>query len=319
MLAPEILQRLYVTMYRIRVFETRCIALYRAGDIRGYFHPSLGQEGVAAGVCAALGPDDSILSTHRGHGHCIARGMRTDRMVAELLGKDTGYCRGRGGSMHIADAEAGNLGANGIVGAGIPMAVGAALAYSIRGESRLSVVFFSDGAANNGVFAESMNLAAIWNLPVLLVLENNQYAATTPVEATSRNPVLSARAAGYGVAAEKVDGNDVEAVYDAALRGRALCMSGKGPFLLEALTYRHMGHHVNDPGTYMPAEKLAMYKEHRDPVVTARAPLVEALGEAAVRTLEAATEAEIEEAVAFGRNSPEPGLEEFLLETRRFA
>ena len=319
MLEPAILQQLYLTMYRIRVFETRCIALYRAGDIRGYFHPSLGQEAVAAGVCAALDSRDSILSTHRGHGHCIARGMHMDRMVAELLGKDTGYCRGRGGSMHIADPETGNLGANGIVGAGIPMAVGAALAYSIRGEDRLSVVFFSDGAANNGVFAESMNLAAIWNLPVLLVLENNQYAATTPVERTSRNPILSTRAAGYGVAALQVDGNDVGTVYDAAVRGRAMCRAGKGPFLLEALTYRHIGHHVNDPGTYMPAAKLAMYKEQKDPVLTTRPLLAKILGEDGVKSLEAAADVEMEEAVAFARGSAEPGLEEFLLETGRYA
>ena len=319
MLEPALLQSLYNAMYRIRIFETRCIALYRAGDIRGYFHPSLGQEAVAAGVCAALDSRDSIISTHRGHGHCIARGMQMDRMVAELLGKETGYCRGRGGSMHIADPEMGNLGANGIVGGGIPMGVGVALAYSIRGEDRVSAVFFSDGAANNGVFAESMNLAAIWNLPALLVLENNQYAATTPVESTTRNPVLSARAAGYGVAAEHVDGNDVEAVYAAAARGRALCRSGKGPFLLEAVTYRHMGHHVNDPGTYMPADKLAMYREQKDPVLVTRPLLVKALGEEGVKALEAAADREMDEAVAFARSSAEPGLDEFLRETERYA
>jgi len=319
MLEPELLTRLYLTMLRIRVFETQCIALYRNGDIRGYFHPYLGQEAIAAGVCAALGPEDAILSTHRGHGHCIARGMRLDRMVAELLGKATGYCGGWGVSMHIADPETGNIGANGIVGGGIAMGVGTALAYSIRGEKRVAVPFFSDGAVNGGAFTESLNLAAIWNLPVFFVLENNRYAATTPVESASRDPNLFTRATGYGVPAVQVDGNDVQAVYRQAEEAVALCRAGKGPFLMEAMTYRHMGHHVNDPGTYMPADKLSYYKGQKDPVRTARDLLLQSVAREAIEELEKGVEKEMADAIAFARGSPEPSLEDFLRETRRYA
>ena len=174
MYSKEFLADLYRKLYTIRVFETRCIKLYRQGLIRGYYHPYLGEEAIAAGVCAALNEDDYIVSTHRGHGHCIAWGAELKRMIAELLGRETGYCGGRGGSMHIADVRTGNLGANGIVGGGIPMGVGAALGSSIRGDGKVTGIFFSDGAANNGIFPEAMNLAAIWDLPVILVLENNQ-------------------------------------------------------------------------------------------------------------------------------------------------
>jgi TPP-dependent pyruvate/acetoin dehydrogenase alpha subunit len=318
MIGSEHLLEIYATMYKIRVFETRCIGLYRAGDIRGYFHPYLGEEAIAAGVCAALEPRDAVLSTHRGHGHCIARGMRLDRMVAELLGRETGYCRGRGGSMHIADPGAGNLGANGIVGGGIPLAVGVGLAFSQRGEDRVVAAFFSDGATNNGVFAESLNLAAIWNLPVLFVLENNQYAATTPVERTSRSASLHGRASGYGVKSSQVDGNDVQAVYEETGQAVALCRAGSGPFLLEAMTYRHMGHHVNDPGSYMPPERLAYYRE-RDPVLAVRAALARSSREGEIRAIEEAVEKEMEEAIAFAKSSPPPDREEFLKEAERYA
>jgi len=239
---------LYRTVYTIRAFENRCIKLYRQGLIRGYFHPYLGQEAIAAGVCAALGPQDYIVSNHRGHGHCIARGADLGRMTAELLGKATGYCGGRGGSMHIADSETGNLGANGIVGAGIPIGVGAALGARIRGEDRVTAVFFSDGASNNGVFPEAMNLAAIWGLAVIFVLENNQYAVSTPVESVTRDPDLYKRGLAYGIESFPVDGNDVVEVYAKSCEAAATCRRGDGPVLIEAKTYRQMGHHVNDPG-----------------------------------------------------------------------
>ncbi len=315
----ELLAELYKTLYTIRVFETRCIKLYRQGLIRGYFHPYLGEEAIATGVCAALKDRDYIVSTHRGHGHCIARGADIKKMIAELLGKETGYCGGRGGSMHIADFARGNLGANGIVGAGIPIGVGAALGTKIRGEDRVTAVFFSDGASNNGVFAESLNLAAIWNLPVIFVLENNHYAVSTPIESVSRNADLYTRGLGYGVESLKTDGNDVLEVLREAKEAAAKCRQGKGPILLEAKTYRHLGHHVNDPGLYMPKEKLDHYKS-RDPVDIGRKHLLE-IGKAAPEeavAIEAGVEQEIEEAVNFALQSPAPSVEQFLSEVEKY-
>ena len=310
----EFLAELYRRLYTIRVFETRCIRLYRQGEIRGYFHPYLGEEGIAVGVCAALREPDYIVSTHRGHGHCIARGASLERMAAELLGRESGYCRGRGGSMHIADLGTGNLGANGIVGAGIPLGVGAALGARIRGEQRVAVVFCSDGASNNGVFAESLNLAAIWDLPLIVVIENNQYAVSTPIRSVSRTEDLYVRAAGYGVAASKVDGNDVLEVYERASGAAEDCRAGKGPVLIEAVTYRQTGHHVNDPGAYMPRDKVEFYKAH-DPVAIGRKYLLEHAPERVVQQLEREVEAAMERAVQFARESPQPDVAAYLGET----
>jgi acetoin:2,6-dichlorophenolindophenol oxidoreductase subunit alpha len=307
----EFLADLYRTMYTIRVFETRCIQLYRQGFIRGYFHPYLGEEAIATGVCAALEDGDYIASTHRGHGHCIARGGQIDLMAAELLGKSTGYCKGLGGSMHIADVQAGNLGANGIVGAGIPIGVGAALSCSLRETDRVAVTFTSDGAANNGVFGEALNLAAIWNLPFILVVENNQYAVSTPIESVSRDPDLYRRGLAYGVHSLQLDGNDVLEVYSRTVDAVALCRKGQGPVLLEAKTYRQTGHHVNDPGNYMPQERLTHYRE-KDPVVLGRRYLLEAgAEEEEIRRMEQAVEAAMDRAVEFAKESPELTLQEF--------
>lgn len=310
---------LYRQVYLIREFETRCIKLYRQGLIRGYFHPYLGEEAIAVGVCAVLEARDHIVSTHRGHGHCIARGADLKRMVAELLGKATGYCGGRGGSMHIADLETGNLGANGIVGAGIPIGVGAALASSIRGDGAVTAIFFSDGASNNGVFAEAMNLAAIWNLPVLLVLENNQYAVSTPIEKVCRTGDLCHRGIGYGVESLVVDGNDVLEVCEAARAAAEKCRQGRGPVLLEAKTYRQMGHHVNDPGTYMPRDKLDHYLA-RDPLILARQHLVEQGGasEGEMAAIAAQVDEVLDEAVEFAKASPEPDVATFLQEVETY-
>ncbi|MBN1835171.1 MAG: thiamine pyrophosphate-dependent dehydrogenase E1 component subunit alpha [Spirochaetales bacterium] len=310
----ELLKRMYRQLYTIRVFETRCMKLYRSGDIRGYLHPYLGEEAIAVGTCAALEERDYIVSTHRGHGHCIARGAGLERMVAEIIGRETGYCRGRGGSMHIADFDTGNLGANGIVGGGIPLGVGAALGTWVRGEDRVTVIFFSDGASNNGVFAESLNLAAIYSLPAVFVLENNRYAAQTPVETTSRLQELYRRGLGYGVESWGVDGNDLAAVYASARRAVELCRSGQGPVLIEARTYRHQGHHVNDPGSYMPQEELEFYKSKKDPVALTRAALAREVDEKQIAALERAVDQEMEEAVEFARRSPEPDVQEFLRE-----
>ncbi len=317
MATRDLLQRLYRQLFTIRVFETRCIQLYRSGAIRGYFHPYLGEEAIAVGVCAALRPQDYVLSTHRGHGHCIARGAALDRMMAELLGRATGFCRGRGGSMHIADAATGTLGANGIVGGGIPMGVGAALGAKLRGEDRVAAVFFSDGAAGNGVFPESLNLAALWDLGVLFVIENNHYAVSTPVEQSAREPRLHLRAAGYGVDGHQVDGNDALAVLKAAEAAVARCVAGRGPVVLECDTWRHQGHHVNDPGDYMPKDRTAYFKNQHDPVSIGRARLREVAEEAEVCAIEEAVRGEIEGAVAFAMASPQPDVEEFLAEAGR--
>jgi len=315
MYSRQFLEQLYRTLYTIRVFETQCIRLYRQGLIIGYFHPYLGEEAVAAGVCASLREDDYIVSTHRGHGHCIARGGELKRMMAEVLGREAGYCRGRGGSMHIADMTKGNIGANGIVGGGIPIGVGAGVGISVRGSDQVVVIFFSDGACNNGVFAESLNLAAIWDLPVVFLLENNQYAVSSPIEQMSRIPDLYRRAEGYGVQACGVDGNDVLAVYEKAKEAVQTCRQGKGPVLIEAKTYRHGGHHVNDPGLYMPKEQLEYYKA-RDPVRIGREYLLEQrkCTEQEVLAIEQEINSQMEEAIEFAKNSPEPSVEKFLEE-----
>lgn len=302
---------LYRTLYTIRLFETRCVQLYREGLIRGYFHPYLGEEAIATGVCAALTEKDMIASTHRGHGHCIARGADLRAMVAELLGRKSGYCQGLGGSMHIADVAAGNLGANGIVGGGLPIAVGAALASKLRGDDRVTVVFASDGAVNNGVFCESLNLAALWSLPLIIVIENNQYAVSTPVEQATREPDLYRRGQAFKVASQQVDGNDVLIVYEAAEEAARKCREGLGPALIEARTFRHGGHHVNDPGTYMPRERLDYYKS-RDPIDCGRRSLLAGgIPEEEVRGLESGVEQMLEEAIEFAKNSPEMQAEEF--------
>ena len=313
MYPKEFLKKIYEKLYTIRIFETECIRLYRQGLIRGYFHPYLGEEAIAVGVCAALDDKDYITSTHRGHGHCIARGAEIKRMVAELFGKKSGYCRGLGGSMHIADFSSGNLGANGIVGGGIPLGTGAALGASLRGEDSVSVVFTSDGAANNGVFAETLNLAAIWNLPLLLVVENNQYAASTPIEQSTREPDIYKRGIGYGVESFSVDGNDVLNVYERAKDSVDICRKGCGPVLMEAKTYRHGGHHVNDPGLYMPEDLVAYYKA-KDPVTIGRKYFLKngKATEEEIKTLEESVERIMKDAVEFARESPEMTVDEFL-------
>jgi pyruvate dehydrogenase E1 component alpha subunit len=306
---PEsILLKMYRTIYATRQFELACIGYYRQGLIRGYLHPYLGQEAVAAGACAALRPDDYIASTHRGHGHCIAKGADLRRMMAEIMGRATGYCKGRGGSMHISDADLNNLGANGIVGGGIPIATGAAMGIRVKGTDQVVVSFFSDGASNNGVFAESMNMAGIFRLPIIYMLENNHYAVSTPIECATGCCDLAGRGPAYGVPGVCVDGNDAAAVYRETRMAAARARRGEGPTLIEARTYRHGGHHVNDPGLYMDPATLAKWKE-RDPLVLMR----QAIGdERLTAAIEAEVNAEMEAAAEFARNSPEPGVEEFL-------
>jgi TPP-dependent pyruvate/acetoin dehydrogenase alpha subunit len=302
----EFLVSLYKTMYTIRHFEQRCIQLYRQGRILGYFHPYLGEEAIAVGVCAALREDDYIVSTHRGHGHCIAKGADLKKMVAELFGKEDGYCCGLGGSMHIADPAKHNLGANAIVGANVPHAVGAALSIKMQNRDQVSVAFSSDGAANNGVFFEALNLAGIWSLPFILVIENNQYAVSTPIEKATRDVDLYKRGAALGIESKPIDGNDVLVVYENTRKVVEKCRKGKGPVLLEAKTYRHGGHHVNDPGNYLPKDKLDYYLSI-DPIAIGKKHCLEKANvpQEEINEIESTIRAQMEEAIEFARQSPE--------------
>jgi pyruvate dehydrogenase E1 component alpha subunit len=309
----KFLKEVYRKLYLIRQFETECIKLYRQGLIRGYFHPYLGEEAIAVGVCAALSKDDYIVSTHRGHGHCIANGASIDRMIAELLGKKDGYCKGLGGSMHIADTTKGNLGANGIVGAGIPIGVGAALGSKIKKDGKVTVTFSSDGSVNNGVFCEALNLSAAWNLPFILVIENNQYAVSTPISQSTRESDLFKRGESLGVRSKRLDGNNVFEVYEEAQSAIKECRNGKGPYLIEAVTYRHGGHHVNDPGHYLPKEELDFYLSN-DPLIRCKNFLIEnsGIGEDEILEIEENVLSEIDKAIDFAKQNPELTKQEFL-------
>ncbi len=315
----KLLMAMYEKALTIRLFEKAAIAQYRIGNIYGYLHPYLGEEGVAVGAISALQPDDYIVSTHRGHGHAIAKGHDISLMMAELFGKDTGYCKGRGGSMHVANLAQYNLGANGIVGGGIPIATGAGMAIKQKKTGQVAMGFFSDGAVNNGVFHESLNLAAIYDLPVVYVLENNQYAAATPYEKMNRNDDLSVYAKGYKIPGVTVDGNDALAVYAAATEAVKLARSGKGPSLIECKTYRHQGHHVNDPGIYMPQDVMAAYKA-KDPVDQLRDHLMseKSVSDDQIAEIDQRVEELVEQAVQFAVESPAPSAEQFLAEIPQF-
>jgi pyruvate dehydrogenase E1 component alpha subunit len=255
-----------LTMWTIRRFEEAVDDLFARGLMHGTMHLSIGQEASATGACLALRTDDAITSTHRGHGHCIAKGADLTRMMAELLAKETGYCRGRGGSMHIADTATGNLGANGIVAGGIPIAAGAALAYQLRGEDRVVACFFGDGAANEGAFHEAVNLAAIWKLPVVFICENNKYGMSFSTEKSMAIENISERAAGYGIPGVTVDGNDLDAVHEAVSAAVARARAGEGPTLVENLTYRWKGHSKSDKNLYRTKEEIAEWRS-KDPIL----------------------------------------------------
>ncbi len=304
---------LYTTMYKIRNFEEKAIKLYREGLIRGYFHPYLGEEAIATGVCAAMEEQDYITSTHRGHGHCLAWGADLKLMFAEVLGKENGYCKGLGGSMHIADYTKHNLGANGIVGSGVPIAVGAALGISIRNEKQMVSTFISDGGSNIGSFLEGLNLAAAWKLPVLFVIENNQYAVSTPIEESTGETELYKRGIGFGIESVRFDGNDVLEVYKIAKSFVDRCKKGEGPFLMECITFRKSGHHVNDPGLYLPKKKVDYYKLH-DPLLIGKKHLTELAGlsENDIAEIEKPVMAEIKDAIDFAIKSPEMSEGNFL-------
>lgn len=310
----ELLKTLYSLVVTIRRFEETAIAQYRLGNIRGYLHQYIGQEAVAVGVISAMEQDDYIVSTHRGHGHAIAKGHELNQMMAELFGKETGYCRGRGGSMHVSSLALKNLGANGIVGGGIPIATGAAMGLKIRGSSQVVACFFSDGAANNGVFHESLNMAAIYKLPIIFILENNQYAVSTPINEAALVEPLSLRAQSYAMPGLTVDGNDAWEVYEAMREPLQRAREKGGPSLLECVTYRRGGHHVNDPGLYMPEEEVEHW-ETKDPIIVLRSRLLASgVGESEIEALESQIEASLEEAVQYAVESADPSVEQFLEE-----
>ena len=264
-MTPDIAWGLHRMMVRIRVFETRVAELFGEGKLPGFVHTYVGQEAAAAGVCARLRPDDYITSTHRGHGHALAKGMTMERVMAELFGRETGACRGRGGSMHVADFSLGMLGANGIVAGGLGIAAGAGLSARLRGTDQAAAAFFGDGGINKGSFHEALNLAAVHQLPVVFACENNQYAQFTHRSRTTAVEDLSVRAAAYGIPGRAVDGNDVGAVYEAAGTAVERARGGEGPTLLVLDTYRFGGHYVGDAEVYREAEEVDSHRA-ADPI-----------------------------------------------------
>lgn len=306
---------MYRSMLLIRKFEERVIRLVNDNEIAGVTHEYIGQEAVAVGVCTALGREDVLTSTHRGHGHIIAKGGKVNRMMAELFGRSTGYNRGRGGSMHIADLSLGIYGANGIVAAGAPIAMGAAWAAKVRGSAQVAVSFFGDGAVNQGVLHETMNMASLWKLPMLFVCENNGYAVTLSAENASANPNFAARAAAYRMTGVSVDGMNVRDVYAAAAEATARARAGEGPTFLDCRTYRFMGHHTAE-GTmglnYRTKEEIEAWK-NKDPIRRlAQELLAGGISGEQLQRMADETARAIDEAVEYARSSPNPGPEESL-------
>jgi TPP-dependent pyruvate/acetoin dehydrogenase alpha subunit len=298
---------LLATMWRIRLFEERVVRLKQADEVHGLVHLSVGQEGVAAPVCAQLRDDDAVYSGHRAHGHAIAKGAPLGRTMAELMGRDGGLCRGLGGSMHLVDAEHGFMGATGVVGGTIPIALGSALAARLRGDDAIAVVFFGDGAVQAGHFNETVNLAALWQLPLILICENNGFAEFTPRSAHTVVERVTNVVAPYGVERATVDGNDVLAVWDAFGGFLASARTGRGPFLLECLTQRLRGHYEGDPGSYREAIAAADWQE-KDPILRLQRHGVAHgwFAEDALPSIEAGAAEAVEAAVRVARESPFP-------------
>lgn len=312
----DLLERFYTTMYRIRCFENKVEEKFLAGEIPGFVHLYIGEEAIATGVIANLNRKDYIQSTHRGHGHTIAKGADLKRMMAEIFGKKEGCCKGKGGSMHIADFSVGMLGANGVVGGGFALATGAALAAKLQGEDLVSVVFFGDGASNRGTFHESANMAAVWKLPVLFVCENNQYASTTPYRESTSVDDIADRAAGYGMPGVVVDGNDVLAVYEETGKLLERVRKGEGPALLECKTYRVKGHFVGDPEKYRSREEVQSVFRSKDPIERLGKNLIEqkVFSNDELEALRKKTRIEIDEAVFFAESAPEPDVSELFVD-----
>ncbi len=308
-LGTEDLVRAYRTMGLIRAFEEAILRLYMQGKLPGFMHVSVGQEAVPAGVCLALGEDDVTTSPHRNHGHVIAKGAPLEAMMGEMFGRAGGICRGKGGSLHIAHVPSGAMGANGIVAAGMPIAAGLALGYRRAGEDRVVATFVGDGAIANGVSHETLNLAALWRLPLVIVREDNQYAESTPRSGYQSMPDVVRYAASYGMTAEAVDGNDVEAVAAAAGRAVARARAGDGPTFLQCVTYRWYGHNIGDQGAYRPDHEIRSWKE-RDPIALARERAIErGIDESELDAIDAHVAARIDAAIDAAEAMPEPPLE----------
>jgi len=307
-LRKEQLVEMLYKMYLIRRFEEKVEQLFMRGKIYGTMHLCIGQEATAVGACSVLTTEDKITSTHRGHGHCLAKSGDVDRMMAELLGRATGFCKGKGGSMHIADVDSGNLGANGIVGGGQPLAIGAALTSKMKKLGYVVVCFFGDGASNEGSFHESLNLAAVWNLPVIFFCENNLYGMSGPFKEMTRIENIGDRAASYGIPGVVVDGSDILAVREATQQAAHRARNGQGPTLIEAKTYRFKGHARTDARKYRTREEEEYWMTHKDPITLFRNKLVND-GVITVEedlALQQKVQEEIEAAVEFAENSPFP-------------
>ena len=304
---PDQLKEALRKMHLIRKFEEGAEDSYIRGLIHGTMHLSIGQECSAVGSCMPLAEDDQITSTHRGHGHCIAKGAEVSRMFAEFFGKETGYCKGRGGSMHIADVEKGNLGANGIVAGGIPIAVGAALTAKRLNTGKVVLCFFGDGANNEGAFHESLNMASIWKLPVVFVCENNKYGMSTSIERSTAVENISERAAGYAMPGVTVDGNDFNAITEAIDIAVESARAGEGPSLVESLTYRWRGHSKSDRNRYRTKDEINDWMS-KDPIVRFTSLLVEhsVLTEDEAEAIKTDVVAEIAAGIEFAKSSPDP-------------
>jgi pyruvate dehydrogenase E1 component alpha subunit len=310
-ISTEKLLELYHQMWLVRYFDEKVDEFFAKGLIHGTTHLCVGQEATAVGACAVLQDIDKITSTHRGHGHCIAKGASPDRMMAELFGRETGYCKGKGGSMHIADVEKGNLGANGIVGGGIPIAAGAALTSKMKNLGYVVLCFFGDGASNEGSFHEAINLASIWKLPVVFFCENNQYGMSGPAREMIGIENIADRSKSYGIPGVTVEGNDIFEVMQATATAVDRARAGHGPSLIEAKTYRWKGHSKSDAKKYRTKEEELMWREEKDPIAHMAKRLVddkittpETLEELRVKALE-----EIEASVKFAEQSPMPSLD----------
>jgi len=309
---------MFTAMMKIRRVEERLMEIFATGVIPGFIHVSIGQEAVAVGVCSALRRDDCIANTHRGHGQAIAKGIDLKGFMAEIYGKRNGVCKGRSGSMHIADKASGILGSNGIVGGGIPLAMGNAFASHYVNDGRVTVCFFGDGASNEGTFHESLNLASLWTLPIIFCCENNRWAQFTPIEKYIKIGEISKRAAAYGMPGISVDGDDVLAVHDAAKRAVNRARKGKGPTLIECKTHRWFGHFAGDKQKYRPPEETETVRKY-DPILRFQKRLVEGniLGQRDIDEIEQRIRREIDEAVTFAEESPSPGPDELFDDVSR--
>lgn len=304
----ELLQTFYYNMLKIRRFEETVEKYFLDGEIPGFVHLYIGEEAIASGVCASLTDKDYIASTHRGHGHTIAKGADLNRVMAEIFGKRTGCCKGKGGSMHIADFSVGMLGANGVVGGGFNLATGAALAIKKQNRNNVSVAFFGDGSSNRGTFHEALNMASAWKLPVIFVCENNQWASTTPYRTTTSVEDISDRAIGYSMARKIVDGNDIFSVYEGFKEAVEYAKQGNGPFLLECKTYRIKGHFVGDPELYRTKEEVQEIFENNNPITRFEKKVLEEklLTSIDLEEIKKNIEAEIKEALSFAMESEFP-------------